>query len=458
MAKRSSLHGLWSSRLAFIFAVSGSAVGLGNIWKFPYVAGANGGGAFVLFYLLCVACIGLPIMISEVLIGRRGRRNPIATMRLVGEEENSHPSWGLVGAMGIIAGFLILSFYSVIAGWSLVYVVNSAAGQFAGGDPEKIGGIFSSLLSDWQSMALWHTLFMALTVWVVARGVERGLETAVRFLMPALAILLLVLLAYSIRMGDFARGIEFLFKADFSALTAEGMLAAMGQAFFTLSVGMGAIMAYGAYLPEGTSITGTSVSVVIADTLVALLAGLVIFPIVFANGLDPAAGPGLIFETLPVAFGKMSGGTFFATLFFVLLTFAAWTSAIGLIEPAVAWSVESHGQSRARSAMVIGVIIWSLGFLTIFSFNEMADVKLFGRTAFENLDHLTSNIMLPLGGLFISVFAGWAMCKNSTAEELDVGTSFIYQAWRFLSRWVAPVAVLLVFLQATGLLTAAGLL
>jgi NSS family neurotransmitter:Na+ symporter len=184
----------------------------------------------------------------------------------------------------------------------------------------------------------------------------------------------------------------------------------------------------------------------------------VIFPIVFANGLDPAAGPGLIFETLPVAFGQMAGGTFFATLFFLLLTFAAWTSAIGLIEPAVAWSVESHGRTRANSAIIIGVIIWALGFLTIFSFNEMADVKFLGRTAFENLDHLTSNIMLPLGGLFITVFAGWVMCKNSTAEELDVGTSFTYQTWRFLARWVAPAAVLLVFLQATGLLSALGLM
>jgi NSS family neurotransmitter:Na+ symporter len=458
MAKRSSLHGLWSSRLAFIFAVSGSAVGLGNIWKFPYVAGANGGGAFVLFYLICVAVVGLPIMISEILIGRRGRRNPIATMRIVGDEEDSHPSWGLVGAMGIVGGFLILSFYSVIAGWSLAYVVNSAAGQFSGGDPDGVRSLFASLLGDWRMMAMWHTFFMVMTVWVVARGVERGLETAVRFLMPALAILMIVLLVYSIRMGDFRAGLDFLFRADFAALTAEGMLAAMGQAFFTLSVGMGAIMAYGAYLPEGTSIVGTSVSVVIADTLVALLAGLVIFPIVFANGLDPAAGPGLIFETLPVAFGQMAGGTFFATLFFLLLTFAAWTSAIGLIEPAVAWSVESHGQTRTRSAIIIGIIIWVLGFLTIFSFNEMADVKFLGRTAFENLDHLTSNIMLPLGGLFITVFAGWVMCKNSTAEELDVGTSFTYQAWRFLARWVAPAAVLMVFLQATGLLSAAGLM
>ena len=457
MAKRTSLHGLWSSRFAFILAVSGSAVGLGNIWKFPYMAGENGGGAFVLFYLACVVVVGLPIMISEVLIGRRGRRNPIATMRLVGEEEGTHRSWAIVGMMGVAAGFLILSFYSVIGGWSLAYVFKSISGEFAGGDAPGVAVVFGDLKSSWQAMAMWHTLFMGLTIFVVARGVERGLEMAVRFLMPALAMLMLVLLAYAMRYGNFQQGIDFLFKADFGALTPEAMLAAMGQAFFTLSIGMGAIMAYGAYLPEGTSITNTSFAVVIADTAMALLAGVVIFPIVFANSLDPASGPGLIFQTLPLAFGQMTGGVLFGTLFFLLLTFAAWTSAIGLIEPAVAWSVESHGRTRARSAVVIGGLIWALGFLTILSFNVLSDFKPLGRDLFGNLDHLTSNIMLPLGGLLITVFAGWVMCQNSTAEELDTETGLRYRTWRFLARWVAPAAVLLVFLHATGLLQAMGL-
>jgi neurotransmitter:Na+ symporter, NSS family len=275
--------------------------------------------------------------------------------------------------------------------------------------------------------------------------------------MPSLAILMVALLGYAIIHGDFRAGVGFLLEADFSQLTGEGMLAALGQAFFSLSIGMGAIMAYGAYLPEGTPIWNTSLSVVIADTGMALLAGLVIFPIVFAHALDPGAGPGLIFQTLPLAFGNMAGGHLFGTLFFVLLTFAAWTSSIGLVEPAVAWSVETHGRSRARSAIVIGLIIWSLGFLTILSFNELENFKLLGRTLFENLDHLASNIMLPLGGLFITIFAGWVMCKTSTSDELDLGTGAMYRWWRFLARWVAPAAVLMVFLHATGLWRFTGL-
>jgi neurotransmitter:Na+ symporter, NSS family len=452
MAKRTSLHGLWSSRLAFILAVSGSAVGLGNIWKFPYVAGANGGGAFVLFYLLCVALIGLPIMMAEILIGRRGRRNPVATMRIVGEEEGGRPSWALVGVMGVIAGIIILSFYSVIAGWSLSYVVHAALNRFAGAGSNEVNNLFGGMLADWRVLAFWHTVFMVLTIFVVARGVERGLERAVRFLMPSLAVLMVALLGYAIINGDFRAGASFLLSADFSKLSADAMLAALGQAFFSLSIGMGAIMAYGAYLPEGTSITNTSVSVVLADTAMALLAGLAIFPIVFAHGLDPGAGPGLIFQTLPLAFGNMAGGHLFGTLFFILLTFAAWTSSIGLIEPAVAWSVETRGRSRAISATLIGLLIWALGFLTILSFNELENFKVLGRTLFENLDHLSSNILLPLGGLFIIIFAGWVMAKNSTAEELDIGTGTLYASWRFLARWVAPAAVLLVFLHATGLL------
>lgn len=457
MARRTSLHGFWSSRWAFILAVSGSAVGLGNIWKFPYMAGQNGGGAFVLFYILCVFLVGLPIMVAEVLVGRRGRRNPVATMRIVGEEEGSHPQWGLVGVMGIVAGFLILSFYSVIAGWSLAYVGYSLRGLYAGGDPATVGRIFDDLLGDWRLVAFWHTLFMGSTIFVVARGVERGLETAVRFMVPALVLLMLLLLGYGIVYGDFPAALRFMFSRDFSALTPESMLVAMGQAFFTLSIGMGAIMAYGAYLPEGTSIGSTSFAVVIADTLIAMLAGLVIFPIVFANNLDPAAGPGLIFETLPVAFGQMKFGLVSGTLFFVLLAFAGWTSAIGLIEPAVAWSVETRGQRRSTAAIVIGCSIWAIGFLTILSFNKLADFRILGGTLYENIDHLSSNILLPLGGLLITIFAGWVMCKNSTAEELDPAAGLAYRIWRFLARWVAPAAVLVVLLHAAGVLGRLGL-
>ena len=449
--KRKSLHGHWSSRMAFILAVTGSAVGLGNIWKFPYIAGQNGGGAFVLVYLLCVFLIGMPVMMSEILIGRRGRRNPVATMALLGEEEGSSRNWKWVGGMGVLAGVLILSYYSVIGGWTLAYILKSVSGEFTGASATEIATAFSNFTGSWWKVALCHTVFLGLTVFVVARGVERGLEQAVRFMVPALLLLMLTLLGYAINSGHFGSGVAFMFSADFDALSWDGVLAAMGQAFFTLSIGMGAIMAYGAYLPEETSITGASAAVVIADTLIAVLAGLVIFPLVFANGLDPADGPGLVFVTLPLAFGHMTGGSVFATIFFLLLTFAAWTSALGLVEPAVAWYVEHMKRSRAEAAVVVGAVIWLLGFGTVFSFNVLAGLTFFKGTIFYNVDYLTSNVMLPLSGLLIAAFAAWVMCRNSSSDELG-GADTTYRVWRFLTRYVAPIAILFVFLKAIGLL------
>jgi NSS family neurotransmitter:Na+ symporter len=435
--KRKSLHGHWSSRMAFVLAVTGSAVGLGNVWKFPYVAGQNGGGAFVIVYLLCVVLIGMPVMMSEILIGRRGRRNPVATMALLGEEEGSSSRWQFVGGMGVLAGILILSYYSVIAGWTLAYIVKSATGVFTGADAAIVGQQFGGFVGDWRAVAFCHTLFMGLTIFVVMRGVERGLEQAVRFMVPALLVLMLVLLGYSLTSGHFGEGVAFMFTPDFSKLTWDSVL--------------GAIMAYGAYLPEETSIIGASGAVVTADTLIAILAGLVIFPLVFANGLDPADGPGLVFQTLPLALGQMPGGAFFSTLFFVLLSFAAWTSALGLMEPAVAWLVERFNKTRAQAAVIIGGLIWLLGFGTVFSFNVFANLSVYKGTVFDNLDHLTNNIMLPLGGLFIAVFAGWVMCRNSTAEELG-GAGLLYKLWRMLARFLVPVGILFVFLKAVGLL------
>jgi NSS family neurotransmitter:Na+ symporter len=441
--------------MAFILAVTGSAVGLGNIWKFPYVAGQNGGGAFVIVYLLCVVLIGMPVMMSEILIGRRGRRNPVATMALLGEEEGSSRQWQWVGAIGVVAGILILSYYSVIAGWTLMYILKSVGGAFTGATAEVVSSEFANFVGDWRLVALCHTLFMGLTIFVVARGVERGLEQAVRFMVPALLTLLLVLFGYAITSGSFGDGLAFMFTPDFDKLTWDSVLAALGQAFFTLSIGMGAIMAYGAYLPEETSITGASAAVVTADTMIAMLAGLVIFPLVFANGLNPGEGPGLVFQTLPLALGQMPGGAFFSTLFFILLSFAAWTSALGLMEPAVAWLVEQYNRTRAQAAVMIGGTIWLLGFLTVFSFNVLADVNIGKGTVFANLDHLTNNIMLPLGGLLIAVFAGWIMCRNSTADELG-GAGTTYKMWRFLARYVVPVGVMFVFLKAVGLLPELG--
>ncbi len=447
--KRTSLHGHWSSRMAFILAVTGSAVGLGNIWKFPYITGENGGGAFVLVYLACVFMIGMPVMMAEILIGRRGRRNPVATMALLGKEEGSTRAWRWVGVIGVIAGVLILSYYSVIAGWVLAYIVKSVSGAFTGASAEAISLIYAEFTGNWVSVAFAHTVFMALTVFVVARGVERGLEQAVRFMVPALVVLMLALLGYSMSSGHFMEGAAFMFSPDWDKLGWSSVLAALGQAFFTLSIGMGAIMAYGAYLPEETSITGASAAVVAADTCIALLAGLVIFPLVFANGLSPADGPGLVFQTLPLAFGQMAGGVIFSTVFFVLLAFAAWTSALGLVEPAVAWLVEQFGKSRAQAAIFVGLVIWAIGFGSVLSFNVLRDVTFLAGTIFDNIDYLTSNILLPVGGFLIVVFAGWIMCRNSTAEELG-GPGSLYRAWRVLARYLAPIGILLILGNAVS--------
>lgn len=449
---RTSIHGQWSNKIMFVLAATGSAVGLGNIWKFPYMAGQNGGGAFVLIYLLCVAVIGIPIMMCEVMLGRRGRQSPVNTMHTLASEEGQSRHWALLGWMGVLAGFLILSYYSVIAGWALAYVFRAASGVFEGATTEGIDTLFSALISAPERLLGWHILFMVMTTVVVARGVAAGLESAVRFLMPALFILLLLMVGYAMAQGQFTDGVRFMFAPDFSKLNPEAVLAAMGQAFFSLSLGMGAIMIYGSYLPHDASIAKTSVSVAVADTLVALIAGLAIFPIVFSNGLEPSQGPGLIFTTLPIAFGHMPAGTLFGTVFFVLLVFAAWTSAISLIEPAVTWLVENHGVSRVNAAAIAGFITWLMGLGTVFSFNIWSDYTLFGKTFFDLVDYLTINIMLPVGGLLIAVFAAWLMSERSVKDELDLGDSWVYSVWYVLVRYVTPVGVLLVFLNVIGVI------
>lgn len=455
---RTSIHGYWTSRFAFVLAAAGSAVGLGNIWKFPYMAGENGGGAFVLLYLVCIALFGIPVMMSEVLLGRRGRSSPINSMRTLAVEENRSTTWALLGVMGVLAGFFILSYYSVIAGWAMAYVVETGGGAFSKVTSDEAGEIFNQLISDPIRLLFWHTSFMLMTVVVVARGVNKGLEAAVKFLMPALFVLLIVMILYAIFRGDFYSGLKFMFAPDFSKFTPTVVLNAMGQAFFSLSLGMGAIMIYGSYLPEDTSIATTSFQVAMADTVVAIFAGLAIFPIVFANGLEAAQGPGLIFNTLPLAFGQMTGGVLFGTLFFILLVFAAWTSAISLIEPAVAWLVEKFSISRLASTLICGFITWLVGLGTVYSFNDWNKIELFngtfldGKSFFDLLDYLTSNIMLPLGGILICVFAAWLMREPSSREELNMNRKIAYSIWRFLARYITPAGVILIFLHVLGVL------
>ncbi|PKM46151.1 MAG: sodium-dependent transporter [Gammaproteobacteria bacterium HGW-Gammaproteobacteria-1] len=453
-SSREPIHGQWSSRWAFVLAATGSAVGLGNIWKFPYITGENGGGAFVLLYLVCIVLIGIPIMMAEIMLGRRGRRSPINTMRHLAQEEGRHGGWRYLGWLGILSGFLILSYYSVIAGWALAYLVRTAGGVFTGLTADGVNNIFYSLVADPERLLAWHTVFMVMTMVVVARGVRSGLERAVRYLMPLLLVLLLVLVGYAMNTGAFQQSLVFLFSPDFSKLTPNSVLIAMGHAFFTLSLGMGAIMVYGSYLPRHVSITHATFTIAGADTLVALLAGMAIFPIVFANGLTPGAGPGLIFQTLPIAFGRMPGGEFFGALFFLLLIFAAWTSAISLIEPLVAYMVENMRMNRVMASALAGGVTWVLGLGTIFSFNLWSGerYKLWGLTFFDVLDYLTVNIMLPLGGLLIAVFAVWAMRRESSISELGIGNGPFYRGWRFVARYITPVAVLLIFLHAIGVL------
>jgi NSS family neurotransmitter:Na+ symporter len=329
----------------------------------------------------------------------------------------------------------------------MAYVVRVGSGVFDGVTADGVSNIFGQFIADPEKLLAWHSLFMILTMLVVARGVK-GLERTVKFLMPALLVILMLLVAYAMKQGSFQQGVSFLFNADFSKITSDGVLIAMGHAFFTLSLGMGAIMVYGSYLPSKVSIGSTTVIIALADTAVALLAGLAIFPIVFANGLEPDSGPGLIFQTLPIAFGHMAYGSVFGTLFFVLLFFAAWSSSISLIEPAVAWLVENKRMSRMRACIWAGLVTWTVGIGSVLSFNLAADLTLFGKTFFDILDYLTANIMLPLGGLCIAIFAAWVMNKDTTRDELNLKQPVLFNTWLFLVKFVSPLAVLIVFLKA----------
>lgn len=448
MSNAESSHGMWSSKLMFILAAAGSAVGLGNIWRFPYLAGENGGGVFVLAYLVCIFLIGVPILAAEILLGRAGRQSPINSMRNLAHQSGTSSFWQLIGWMGALAGFMILSFYAVIAGWAMSYIVEMASGNFVGTDANRASQVFGEFTADAVSVVGWHILFMALTIYIAARGVGRGLETTVRYLMPALFVLLLMLVSYSaLATGHFKEGLMFLFSPDLDAFSTDSLLVAMGQAFFTLSLGMGAIMAYGAYVPKDTSIIGTATTIALLDTSVALLSGMVIFPLVFANGLQPSEGPGLMFITLPIAFGQMPGGQIFGALFFVLVSFAAITSSISLMEPAVAWVVEKLAITRAKGAMLVGIIAWFVGLGSAFSFNIGADFTLLsGMTFFDTMDYLSNNILLPLGGMLIAIFAGWFL-KDQIVEDELAGDKAWSNLWRVITRFVAPTGVMVVFVM-----------
>ena len=448
----------WSSRYAYILAATGSAVGLGNIWKFPYIMGENGGGAFVLVYLLCISLIGIPVMIAEVVVGKRGRQSPARSMAMVAAEAGASPRWSAVGWFGVLSGYLILSFYVVIAGWALAYTGYSVTGEFGGGDPAGIGRLFGELVADPAALTLYSSLILLGTVLVIGNGVNAGLERAVELMMPLLLLMLIGMAIYAAMIGDFDSTLVFMFSPDFSKLTFNGVITALGHSFFTLSLASGIVIMFGAYLPADVSVVKTSIYIAIVDTLVALLAGLVIFPVVFGNGLTPSAGPGLIFQTLPIVFGQMIGGYFFGTVFFLMLVFAAFTSALAFMEASVAWLVEKFAFRRMQAAFTSGAGLWCLSQLTIHSFAGASwtvfSLPVAGQVEaniFEAIDFLTANVMLPLGGLLMAVFAAWVMRKAASREELSTN-SIIYNIWYYSLRFVAPVAISLVFLQLVGII------
>lgn len=441
-------HAHWSSRWAFIMAAVGSAVGLGNIWKFPYEAGQGGGGAFVLIYLAFVFLIGTPVLIAELSLGRRGQLSPIGSMQKIASDEGRSKWWQLIGWSGVIGAFVVLSFYSVIGGWTLSYMFDAVSGTFAGMDRDAAGAHFGALLNNEWAIVGWHAAFMGITMFIVARGVEGGLEKAVTVLMPALFILLVGLVIYSGVTADFSGAINFLFAPDFSKLTVPVALEALGQSFFSLSLALGSIMTYGSYMTRDVNIGKSAVIIAGADSGVAILAGLAIFPIVFAYGLDLGQGPGLIFATLPIAFGQMTGGVVIGSAFFFLLVVAAITSAISLLEPSVSYVAEKTNFNRRKVALIMGGAIFSFGLLSGLSQGDssIAALRPLGLDILSLKDYITNNIMMPIGGMFTALFVGWFVSRKNMMEELAMEDS-TFKIWHFLVQYVCPVAIGAVFVS-----------
>ncbi|WP_415036183.1 sodium-dependent transporter [Azonexus sp.] len=449
-AQASVARAHWSSRWGFFLVTVGSAVGLGNIWKFPYMTGSNGGSAFVLVYLACILIIGVPLLMAETLLGRRGQASPVGTMRALVAEAGAQRFWVVIGYVGIIGSFLILAFYSVVAGWVLEYTWQ-AAGGFAAASKEVFAQAFADLLANPARLIFWHSLFMAMTAVVVLGGVTAGIERANKIMMPGLFAILLFLVGYGAYAADLPAAWRFLFHFDASALNRGVLFAAMGHAFFTLSLGMGAIITYGSYLDRDTSIPKICLQVAVADTVVALLAGLSIFSVVFAQGLAPEAGPGLLLQTLPLAFSQMPGGQAIGFLFFVLVVFAAWTSSISLLEPSVTLLVERFAMGRRQAVLCVTLAIWLLGVAVAFSFNDWKGFSLFGLGLFDLLDTATTKFLMPLAGLLIALFTAWVMRRADVAEEIGLrGAAFVF--WYRVLAFVSPVAILIIFLHVLGVL------
>ena len=426
----------WGSRLGFIMAAAGSAIGLGNIWKFPYMAGENGGAAFIIIYLGLVFTIGLSVLLAEIMIGRSTQSDAVNAFKKLG-----HGKFSIVGYMGIAAGFMILSFYCVVAGWTIAYIFKFMSGAFAGLDGEALGGAFGGFISDPIQPIIYQAIFVVMTVVVVLGGISNGIERASKILMPLLFLILAALVIRGVTLPGAGKGLDFFLTPDFSKIEGSTIMAALGQAFFSLSLGMGAILTYGSYLKKDANIGQSAWQIAFLDTAVAILAGLAILPAVFAFNMDPAGGPGLTFITLPAVFEAMPGGAFFGPLFFFLLTIAALTSSISLLEPVVAF-FSTKGYSRSQITITSGFLVFLIGVPCSLSMGIWGGYKIMGKNFFDLMDFLTANIMLPLGGLIIALFVGWVVAPIAIKEVAGEGEpGALVKAWIFILRFVAPLAI-----------------
>lgn len=440
-------RGQWQNRAGFILAAAGAAVGLGNIWKFPYITGENGGGLFVLIYLVCIALVGLPVMMSEIIIGRASQRSPVvAYERLSGGKA----IWSVVGWMGVAAGFILLSYYSVVAGWAMKYIELATEGSFIGKETSEIGQLFGGLASDVGRSVFWHTMFMTFTVVIVLAGVRRGIETGVRIMMPLLLVLMIGLMIYAGTQPSFGKALDFIFMPHTENLTPGGVLEALGHSFFTLSVGVGGLITYGSYLGRNDDIVTAATAITLLDTFVALVACMVMFPFLFAVGAEPAQGPPMIFIAMPIAFSQIPGGQIIGLLFFVLLLFAALTSAISLLEVVVSTVIDKFNIPRGYATLLAGLAIYLYGMPSAMSHLRIPGIESTGPNFMEQMDFFVSNVFLPLGGLAIAIFAGWIMPASTTYKEFNSARDReqLYRIWLFLTRYIVPTAILVIFLYS----------
>ena len=437
---------MWSSRFAFVMASVGFAVGLGNIWRFPYVTGENGGSAFVVIYLLCALAIGIPCLMAELLVGRRGGGSPPRSMAVVAQESGRSKGWSIVGGMGVATAYTIAITYAVVVGWVLWYLARALSAGFSGFDAGIAEATFTGLLTDNQSMMLWTLVGNVIVGSIIYAGVTSGIERAVTFMIPLMFTLLVGLSIYNYFAGGFVETLQWLFTPDFSKVTGATFLAAIGQAFFSIGVGMGGMMTYGAYLPQDFSIARGAATIVMADTLIALLAGFVVFPAVFHFGLDMASGPGLIFQTLPVAFAQMPGGAIFAVLFFIMLAVAGVTSMVGLLESVTSWTKERLAISRQQSALLVVGSVTTLSVISVLSYNVWESYQLMGLNFNELTEALYDTLLLPLAGLLVALFTGWFMHRQYSENEL-VDDARWYGIWRWLTRFIAVPAVAIILIS-----------